>query len=192
VRRDKPEAVNRELVVEDILPEVNKGLEFRNNKSGDYSEEETNTSEEQNKINSIDGSTNNPELAARWWDLNHGSRFREPLVGDLGARIHIFKARDNGKDIVEMLTATVLPQRIISEKVALRFGITLDDLFVASVPMKQDPKKVLICSLERLEKFMTNSLPQTEWYSANLHAVELLKESGAWEWTPVERAIEGT
>jgi len=181
VKWDKPEEGNREAVVEDALPEVNEGLEVRNNESGDDSEEDTNTSEEQIMINSIDGSTNYHELAARLLDLNRRGGLREPLVGDLGATIHVFKASDDGKDIVETFTATLLPRPAIEQEAPTRFGITLDDLFGGSVPTEQNPKKVFWFSLERLEKYVTSSLPQTERDRASARTVKLLKEAGEWE-----------
>ena len=149
--------------------------------SGDSAEEDTNTSEEQIIINSIDGSTGYHDLAARLLDLNRRGGLREPLVGDLGATIHIYKATDDGKDIEEKFTCTLLPPPDIDQEGPKGFGITLDDLFGGSVPPNLDREEVLWFSLERLVRFVTSSLPETERSRANARAVKLLQEAGEWE-----------
>jgi len=104
------------------LPELNEGQEVRSNELRDYSEKDTNTSEEQIIINSIDGSTNYHELAAMLRDLNHWGGLRGPLVRDLGGTIHVFKASYNRKDIVETFTATLLSRLELRRKDQLDLG----------------------------------------------------------------------
>ena len=65
--------------------------------------------EEKMVVDSIDGTTSFHDLATRLLDLNHQGKLRKPLVGDLTATVHIYKANKDRTEIEESFKATLLP-----------------------------------------------------------------------------------
>jgi len=148
---------------------------------GGRGEDDIDTSEEQMVIESIDGSTNYEDLVAKLLDLNRQAKLREPLVGNIGATVYLYKADRDQKDIEETFKATLLPRLAHEEEGPTGFGISLRDLLGGCVPPNQDPDDTVWFSFKRLEKFVASSLPETEKYRANARAIKMLKEAGEWE-----------
>ena len=101
-----------------------------------------------------------------------------------GATVHIYKASEDRKDIVESFKATMLPPSMNKEEEGLQpigFGVTLGDLFGGSDPEDHNSKYEIKFSLEELAEFVNTSIPQTVRYKANSRAVKLLCEVGEWE-----------
>ena len=173
-RDNMPEVLNEGLEVGDALPEVDRELGTGRDEVGNYDEE-------QMVVDSIDGTTSFYGLAARLWELNRQGKLSQPLLGDLGATIKIYKAKKDGNDIEPAFEATILPPPTKEAKAPTGFGISLEDLLGDRVPDNQNPKSVVWFSFERLKKFITTSLSKTEKCRADDRAVKLLKEAGEWE-----------
>ena len=102
-------------------------------------------------VDSIDGTANFHDLAARLWDLNRQGMLRRPLVGDLGATVYIYKANEDENDIKQSFRATLLPPPMNEAEAPTGFGISLEDLLGGRVPNNHDPKDVIWFSFKRLE-----------------------------------------
>src|SRR5205807_4387033 len=123
------------------------------------------------------------DLSAKLLDVHRRRKLKEPLLGTLGAMVYVYQASEGGKDIVESFKATLLP-RPKNEKEGLQhigFGVTLGDLLGGSVPEGHSTVNEIEFSLEDLAEFVNTSIPLTEKYRANSHAVKLLREAGKWE-----------
>jgi len=178
VENNETEVESQELGVENDRPEVeNRELEVS-------AKDNLSTSEEQMVLDSIDSTTGFHDLSAKLVDLNRRGKLKEPLLGTLGATVHIYKASEDGKDIAESFKATLLPRPMNEEEEGLRpkgFGVTLGDLLGGSVPEDHNSKDEIEFSLEQLAEFVDTSLPQTVRYKAESRAVKLLREAGEWE-----------
>ena len=184
---EEPEVESEGLKVENALLEVvDKELCIGRDEPGDRSEE-------QMVVDSIDGTTSFHDLAARLLDLNHQGKLRKPLVGDLRATVHIYKANKDRTDIEESFKATLLPPLTndLQTKAPTGFGILLEDLLGGQVPDNLDPADVVWFSFEKLQMFITSSLPKTEKHRAMKRAAKLLKDAGESEeretWTQGKR-----
>jgi len=89
--------------VEDAL------LEVFDKEQGMGRDEPGGHSEEQMVVDSIGGTTNFHDLAARLWVLNRQGKQRLVLVGDLGATVYIYKANEDENDIEQFFRATHSP-----------------------------------------------------------------------------------
>jgi len=112
-------------------------------------------------LESIDETTGYHALAARLLDLNRQGKLKEPLVGPLGATVHVYKACEDGKEIKESFMATLLPppEGDSEEEEISGFGVELPDLLGDNVPNSHDPKNKVMFSLKELEKFGRTALP---------------------------------
>ena len=137
--------------------------------------------EEQTLVDSIDGSTDLNDLTRKLIDLNRRAKLKQSLVGDLEATLYVYRASEDGKDIVESFKATVLPPPSVDEGGPKGFGVTMEELLGDSVPEGHDPADVMMFHLEGLEKFVTRSVPGTEKRRANRRAKELMVVAGVWE-----------
>ncbi|KAG0633144.1 hypothetical protein HOY80DRAFT_659537 [Tuber brumale] len=156
-------------------------------------EEPVALSEEQMVLESIDETTGYHTLAARLLDLNSKGKLKEPLVGTLGATVHVYKACEDGKEIKESFMATLLllpPEKDLEplegnledpEEEISGFVIELVDLLGDNIPKGHDPKDKVMFSLKELEKFVGTSLPQTEMMRSCARAAKLLNAAGYWE-----------
>ncbi|KAG0129473.1 hypothetical protein HOY82DRAFT_540723 [Tuber indicum] len=151
------------------------------------SESENNTTdgsgktEEQNVIDAINTSTREPDLAQKLQQLDGRAKLRKPLIGELTATLHVYRASDDYKDIVEWFNTTVLPLPPSNFTGPREFQITLHEIFGNDVPEGMDSKDPITFSLPVLEAFVTGSLEHTAWYRANKLAKKLMKEAGVWE-----------
>jgi len=89
-------------------------------------------------VDSIGGTTNFHDLAARLWVLNRQGKQRLVLVGDLGATVYIYKANEDENDIEQFFRATLLPPPMNEAQAPTGYGISLEDLLGGSVPKNQD------------------------------------------------------
>ncbi|KAG0638986.1 hypothetical protein HOY80DRAFT_1046509 [Tuber brumale] len=192
-----PELGNNEPEVEKDIPEMGKGktmMGVENDQLGGGcekdAEEPVALSEEQIVLESIDETTGYHALAARLLDLNRQGKLKEPLVGTLGATVHVYKACEEGKEIKESFMATLLPPPEgdleppvgnLEKEERSGFGVELVDLLGDNVPMGHDPKNKVMFSLKELEKFVGTSLPETEERRSFARAVKLLRAAGQWE-----------
>ncbi|KAG0641774.1 hypothetical protein HOY80DRAFT_1111223 [Tuber brumale] len=192
-----PEVGNNGPEVEKDIPEVGKGktvMGVGDDKLGGGGEKDAEEpvalSEEQMVVESIDETTRYHALAARLLDLNRQGKLKEPLVGTLGATVHVYKACEDGKEIKESFMATLLPppegdleppEGNLEEEEISGFGVELVDLLGDNVPKGHDPKNKVMFSLKELEKFVRTSLPQTEMMRSCARAVKLLSAAGQWE-----------
>jgi hypothetical protein len=138
-------------------------------------------SEEQTLLDGIDESTDFNDLAKRLIDLNRRAKLRQSLVGDLKATLHVYRASEDGKDIIESFGATVLPPPPADGGGPKEFAVTMEDLLGGSVPEGQDPADVIVFGLEGLEEFVTRSIPSTERLRATRCAKKLMIAAGVWE-----------
>ena len=173
VKKDKPEVGEGKTVM---------GVEDDERGGGGEKdvEELVAISEEQMVVKSIDETTGYHYLSARLMDLNRQGKLKQPLVGTLGATVHVYKASEDGKDIRESFMATLLPspEGDLDKERLSGFGVALEDLLGGNVPEGNDPKDDIRFSLKELEEFVRTSMPQTEKYRANARAVKLLSAAG--------------
>ncbi|RPB02594.1 hypothetical protein L873DRAFT_418813 [Choiromyces venosus 120613-1] len=139
------------------------------------------TSEEETVVDSIDGATNLNDLANNLMDLNRRDKLRQPLVGNLSATLHVYRANEDGRDIVQSFEATLLPQPVVDGGGPKEFGITMEELLGDSVPEGQDPGDRIMFCLENLRDFIRRSIPDTERVRATRRAKKLLRMAGVWE-----------
>ncbi|KAG0137950.1 hypothetical protein HOY82DRAFT_645060 [Tuber indicum] len=192
-----PELGNNKPKVEKDIPEMGEGttvMGVENDELGGGGEKDAEEpvalSEEQMVVESIDDTTGYHALAARLLDLNCQGKLKEPLVGTLGATVHVYKACQDGKEIMESFMATLLlplegdlepPEGNLEKEERSGFGVELVDLLGDNVPMGHDPKNKGMFSLKELEKFVGTSLPETEKIRLYAQAVKLLRAAGQWE-----------
>ena len=127
-----------------------------------------------------DKSTNYKGLVKMLLDLNRQGKLEQPLVGSLKATVYIYRASEDGKDIMESFRATVLPPPPAGEG-PKEFGVTMGELLGDSVPEGQDPADAIMFDLEGLEDFITRSIPGTERLRACCRAKKLMIAAGVWE-----------
>jgi len=156
--------------VEKDIPEVGEGktvigVEDDEQRGGGEkdAEEPVTLSEEQMVVESISEATGYRSLATGLLDLNRQGKLKEPLVGTLGATVHVYKACEDGKEIKESFMATLLPppEGDLEEEEISGFGVELVDLLGDNVPKGHDPKSKVMFSLKKLGEFVRTSLPQT-------------------------------
>jgi len=135
-------------------------------------------SEEETVIDGIDEATDKNNLADRLLDLNRRGNLREPLVSDLGATLHVYRASEDGQDIVQTYGATLLPQLEVEGGGPEEFGVTMQDILGDSIPEDKDPGHHIIFSLEELEDFITSSILDTERIRAARRAKKLMQMAG--------------
>lgn len=138
-------------------------------------------SEEQTVVNGIDKSTNYKGLVKMLLDLNRQGKLEQPLVGSLKATLYVYRASEDGKDIMESFRTTVLPPPPVGERGPREFGVTMGELLGDSVPEGQDPADAIIFDLEGLEGFITRSIPGTGRLRAGCRAKKLMIAAGVWE-----------
>jgi len=136
--------------------------------------------EEQKVIGAIDESTKTIDLAQTLQDLNEQAKLRTPLIGELKATLHIYRASEDHKDIVESFTTTVLPAPPVDFTGSREFQITLSDIFGSGVPEGMDPMDPITFGLQFLEMGVAESLSHTTWLRAHRLAEKLMKEAGVW------------
>ncbi|PUU73916.1 hypothetical protein B9Z19DRAFT_1094052 [Tuber borchii] len=84
--------------------------QLRGSPVGDTASNDTNNNtEEKTLIDSINGSTTQSTLAEELELLNKRDLLKKPLIGDLSATLHLFRAMKNYTDIEEFFKSTVLP-----------------------------------------------------------------------------------
>ena len=165
-----PEVGSNGQEVENDIPEVGEGgtiMGVEDDEQGGDGEKDAQQpeplSEEQMVVESIDETTGYHALVARLLDLNRQGKLKEPLVGTLGATVHVYKVCEDGKEIKESFMATLLPppERGWEEEEISGFGVELVDLLGDNVPKGHDPKSKVMFSLKKLGEFVRTSLPQT-------------------------------
>ena len=185
-----PEVGNNGPEVEKDILEVEEGkpvMGVEDNEQGGGGEKDAEEpvalSEEQMVVESIDETTGYHALVARLLDLNSRGKLKEPLVGTLGATVHVYKACEDGKEIKESFVATLLPppEGDSEEEEISEFGVELVDLLGDNVPKGHNPKNKVMFSLKELEEFVRTSLPQTEKVRSYTRAEKLLRAAGVWE-----------
>jgi len=101
-------------------------------------------------VNSISRAINFHHLEARLSVLNCQGKLKQPLVGDLGATVYIYKANEDENDIKQSFRATLLPPPRNEAEVPAGFGISLEALLRCRVPNNHDPKNVTSFSFKGL------------------------------------------
>ena len=148
-----PEVGNNGSEVEKAIPDVGEGKSVMGvaddavQGSGEkYAEERMPLSEEQMVVESIDETTGYHALAARLLDLNRKHKLKEPLIGNLRATVHVYKACEDGKDITESFIATLLPPPEGDSEEAEKSGLEAEsvDLLEDRVPKDNDPTTQLL------------------------------------------------
>jgi len=132
---------------------------------------------ETNLIESIDEETDLHDLAEQLLILNEHGKLRQPLLGNVHARLHIFKASDAGDDIVQSFSANLLPPEPEGSTAPTEFEITLLDMLGNQVPKKHDPADKITFVLEDLKEVIESSIPRTARLRATHRAIKLLKEN---------------
>ena len=107
--------------------------------------------EEEKAIDTIDDSTCATDLAETLYQLNEQAKLRTPLIGELKMGLHIYRASEDHKDIVELFDATVLPPPPVDSTEPHEFKITLKDIFGEDFPICMDPKDSITFSLPLLD-----------------------------------------
>lgn len=88
--------------------------------------------EEETLISQINEGTKPTDLADKLFDLNRRAKLKQPLVGALGATLHVYRATADSKDITETFRTTLLPP---PDKERLKgFSVTMKDIFGDSTP----------------------------------------------------------
>ncbi|KAG0134922.1 hypothetical protein HOY82DRAFT_634538 [Tuber indicum] len=82
--------------------------QLRGNTVEDTTDANCNT-EEQTVIDSINESTTQTNLAQILEQLNQRAKLKKPLIGELSATLHLFRATNDYTDIEEFFNSTVLP-----------------------------------------------------------------------------------
>ncbi|PUU75371.1 hypothetical protein B9Z19DRAFT_1067466 [Tuber borchii] len=128
-------------------------------------------------IAGIDEDTDLITLAERLFDLNEQGGLKPPLLGNVYATLHLFKATEAGDDIVETFFANLLPPETGAAETPNVFGITLRDLLGDRVPKGHDPAYEITFPLEDLKEVIQSSIPGTTRLRATDRAIKLVKES---------------
>jgi len=171
----------KEAEAENTKPEVEDEPGVHCGELGDGAQNSVIVSEEQTVIEEIDETTGFHILIAKLLDLNRRGKLKEPLIGDLQGTVQLYKTSEDGKDIMESFSATLLPRPPNQENGPIEFGISLEDLFGGSVPEGHDPRTEILFNLENLAEFITTSMIETEKHRGSDRAVKLLKAAGVWE-----------
>lgn len=148
-----PEVENNGPEVEKDISEVGEGKTVMGGENNELqggretdTEERVPLSEEQIVVESIDGTTGYRALAARLLDLNRQGKLKEPLIGKLGATVHVYKACPNGKEITESFMATLLPPPEVDLEEAENSGFGVESVALVgdNVPTGNDPATLLL------------------------------------------------
>ncbi|RPA95742.1 hypothetical protein L873DRAFT_1812523 [Choiromyces venosus 120613-1] len=133
--------------------------------------------DEQTVLDSIDETTDLNDLAESLFNLNQQSKLRQPLVGNLKASLHVYKACEGGEDIVESFATILLPHPPADDSGPKEFGITMQDLLGNHVPEGHNPADEIMFDLADLQEFVQRSIPRTERLRATRRAKKLLKST---------------
>ncbi|PUU75380.1 hypothetical protein B9Z19DRAFT_1067476 [Tuber borchii] len=117
------------------------------------------------------------ELAEKLFILNKQGGLSRPLLGEVGASLHLFKATDEGDDIVQTFFANLLPPEPKATKTPNKFGITLRDILGNLVPMGHDPAYEITFALEDLKEVVESSIPRTTRLRATDRAIKLIEKT---------------
>lgn len=131
---------------------------------------------EENLIDSIDETTEVTDLSQRLFILNEQGKLQHPLLGNVTASLHIFKASKEGDDISETFSATLLPPEPEASEAPKVFEITLGDM-LGNLALKGQEKHKITFELEDLKEVVENSFPKTARLRATDRANKLLKET---------------
>jgi len=136
--------------------------------------------DEQILLNSIDESTDLNNLAEQLFVLNQEGKLMQPLVGNLKATLHVFKAVEGGQSIEESFVATLLPPPTADSDRSepTEFRITMQDMLDNCLPKANDPTDEIAFSLAVLQEYIQSSIPHTERLRAAGRAEKLLKALG--------------
>jgi len=143
--------------------------------------ETTGGTEEEKVIDMIDESTRHQDLTLILQRLDQESKLGKPLIGELKATLHVYRATEDRKDIVPLFSTTVLPLPPHDYTGPREFEIALRDIFGDDVPESMNPQDHITFSLPVLEALVSGSLKHTSWYRANKLAKKLMREAGVWE-----------
>ena len=157
------------------------GDSVRGSRSENDAADGSGQTEEQAAINSIDPSTCQTDLAEILEQLDQQAKLQKPLIGDLKATLHFFRASKDYKDIVKFFNSTVLPVPPSDSTAPRELQIALHDIFGDDLPEGMDPQDPITFSLHELEAQVTGSLKNTTWYRAMQRAKMLMEEAGVWE-----------
>jgi len=136
--------------------------------------------EEKTVLAGIDENTDPHYLAGKLFELNQEGKLKKPLIGNISASLYIYKATENGQDIVETFMATLLPPPSKdSDKAALpkHFGISVGDILGDSLPEGHKSDDEIQFCLADLQSVIKTSIPRTARLRATKRALQLLKNT---------------
>ncbi|KAG0137909.1 hypothetical protein HOY82DRAFT_535237 [Tuber indicum] len=107
------------------------------------------TDEEARVLNCIDETTQLNSLAMELLELNRRAKWKRPLLGGLEATIHLYRAAEDNKDIIEVFTSRLLPQPPPDSPEPKEFSIPLHDIIGTKV-LESEPSEEIVFALEIL------------------------------------------
>ncbi|KAG0637774.1 hypothetical protein HOY80DRAFT_1138061 [Tuber brumale] len=133
------------------------------------------SNKEQILLESISEQTNTSDLAESLLLLNRKGELRCPLVGNLEADLHVYRASATGDDICESFATKFFPTPTVEDSGPKEFGIKLGELLGDCIPEGENPDEEVKFSLDHLKECLERSLPHTERLRATDRALSLLR-----------------
>ncbi|KAG0135834.1 hypothetical protein HOY82DRAFT_628588 [Tuber indicum] len=137
----------------------------------------TGNDSEENLMHTIGENTDLNDLAEKLFTLHEQGKLQHPLLGKVHASLHIFKASNEGDDIVETFSTILLPPKAVGSTAPEEFGITLRDILGNLVPAGHDPADEVCFPLGKLQKVIKDAIPRTARLRATNRAEKLLRDT---------------
>ncbi|PUU73061.1 hypothetical protein B9Z19DRAFT_1069278 [Tuber borchii] len=124
-------------------------------------------------IPKIDKEMSVTDLAKQLFEVNKEGKLAKPLVGNLTAKLSLYKASKTGEDIIEVFSTMVLPRPPANDPGPTEFFITIEEVLGSPPPDGHAGDDKITFSIPSLQKYIERSITRTELFRATRRAKKL-------------------